>query len=393
MVLIGALIAGCGGRSASVLSEPSPKASSSATDARADPLIREFETFVDGSGWVLSQRGVFRTTDSGGRWKRIENDELAVRSYVRDSLAAFFLDADHAWVVRAGLATPSIVTVWRTADGGGHWSSGTVTIEDISDPGGGLRLFFADRDNGWLLAGHPTSTASSVDSLYATKDGGRTWSERTAPIADGFVFIDADHGWMAGGPGGERLYSTDDGGATWSKREPPTADMRGYASLAVPEFTSERDGVLAVQLAEDAVDAQSELRFFVTHDGGTSWEETKGAIRTACCGVIFHGDLSRLAVIDPDTWFLAIDRQLLTRDAGATWHEVETTADLPPFLRVRFVDRERAWAYLENGDCESVEDAGPDRKPKVSGCSYRAELHGTVDGGVTWREITPSEER
>ncbi len=117
--------------------------------------------------------------------------------------------------------------------------------------------------------------------LYQTRDGGQTWSE-IAKSADkqsflpegvksGMVFTSETKGWIttnAPWQGTVGLYATQDGGTTWSKQAIAVPDSFQDALLFVypPLFVTPKDGFLVTR-----PDSTRSL-VFVTEDGGDHWK-------------------------------------------------------------------------------------------------------------------------
>jgi hypothetical protein len=137
-------------------------------------------------------------------------------------LSAFisFLDAQTGWA-----ASPN--NLWATTDGAQTWEEITLP-EDITAIGG---ISLRTVSSGRLL--------DSAGILYATQDGGASWSSQTLGLDKDILinpsslyvairFFDADHGVivlsLAGGGGNLLALRTADGGQTW-EREPVPAKM------------------------------------------------------------------------------------------------------------------------------------------------------------------------
>jgi photosystem II stability/assembly factor-like uncharacterized protein len=164
------------------------------------------------------------TSDGGTTWssKPIE---------ARYPSAMVFLNPDLGWVGSSvGEANVDRPRVLRTVDGGQTWSGGTFPNGTHGDP---FDLFFLDAQHGWMVLGNGGQDAST--SLLQTTDGGRTWatlpdtafagpdtyinSVRFLSDRIGFVFVDAVTETPAGDPltSDAAVLSTRDGGASWTR--------------------------------------------------------------------------------------------------------------------------------------------------------------------------------
>lgn len=124
--------------------------------------------------------------------------------------------------------------------------------------------------------------------LYKSNDDGKTWSlvtssqqpDNTLPggAKTGFMFKDDRIGWIAThspAEGTADLYASEDGGQSWSKvpLEVPTRFMQSIITTSVPYFFNEDLG--AVVARSDGDSAQH--LFYLTLDGGRTWKAYFGA--------------------------------------------------------------------------------------------------------------------
>jgi photosystem II stability/assembly factor-like uncharacterized protein len=90
---------------------------------------------------------------------------------------------------------------------------------------GPARPFFVDDQHGWIVQDTGSHAGFNSADLYRTGNGGASWEKLAVPYGDGPAvrgdvrLADPLHGWM---PAGVALYATRDGGHTWT-RKPVTA--------------------------------------------------------------------------------------------------------------------------------------------------------------------------
>jgi photosystem II stability/assembly factor-like uncharacterized protein len=175
------------------------------------------------NGWMTNNDGkLFQTRDGGRHWKPVS---IACADWVS------FVDARTGFVL-CGLPRnpgPGMMgkSMWRTTDGGEHWT----VVDSVSEPqqqrpgglpfaGYGSGFHFRTAADGWI--------ALSRAGLVHSQDGGKSWHllvddlfHNRTPVLDGVdfseatavQFLTASRGYAI--VGRTFLVTTDDGGRTW----------------------------------------------------------------------------------------------------------------------------------------------------------------------------------
>lgn len=262
--------------------------------------------------------------------------------------AVTFADKLHGWVAGSAGA------VYATTDGGSTWTprgavSGTAQWDSIACVG---------TDRVWVAGGHSEASDRSLCAIYATSDGGAHWRAQelsTRGWLYAITFVDGQRGWAVGAAGSpsERplILATRDGGAHWSAQHANVPDC-----LYAVDFVDSSHG-WAVGYNTDA---QSGV-ILATSDGGVHWE-------TQVSGDAYLGAGS-VAFVDPDHGWVATSGAIaVTTDGGRHWLRRRTVAmEYPGVLGVTFVDRAHGWA---------VGGGGPS--------TTRDAIWATGDGGSHW---------
>ncbi|MGE0104246.1 MAG: YCF48-related protein [Blastocatellales bacterium] len=307
--------------------------------------------FVDAlTGWIAGDGGsLFRTTDGGLSWKRLESGTSADLSQIG------FVDWNNGWVVGQSASAGSVVLITR--DGGRTWSS--KEMKDISS------IFFIDRNTGWAVG--PT--------ILKTVDGGETWETPTEPVeiiglpvesstyrfgfSDVF-FLDAERGWLAGNFYGEDrnniggLFHTTDGGRKW-RRVPLTLETQYTSGRFTPgtirsvRFTDSDNGIVT----GDMIDGEGHF-FFILHtkDGGKTWLQQRTASSRTLSAAFLDLRNGWLASVNPreSDGGSVTDQTVLRRtdNGGMTW-QTEAFAGDRKLNDIFFISSNLGWAVGDKG--------------------------------------------
>jgi photosystem II stability/assembly factor-like uncharacterized protein len=333
-------------------------------------------------GWAP---GDLRTTDGGANWHDVSPKELRAgqpflpgqQTVYPPNYSDFFLDADHAWLVRSYASDAMCVdhySVFRTSDGGGTWKRSEINPGNASTP----VLHFVDPQHGWLLlsvpnpASHPTpgrplQTSHTV--VYSTTDGGQSWRlvSNNGPTCTFLVFISPTRGFAAGAgqfTSCPSLLVTDDGGATWS-----TASLPGAVGQLV--FFDANHGAL---IGYD----NSAYGIYVTSDGGHTWQQTvsapsgttfaPGGFEPYNVGVWFEDQHDFWVFATQPGWNkggVETDWLYHSSDGGLTWQLVQRNTPVSSPQSVTFVDTSHGFALQTDANAA-------------------AQILVTSDGGHTW---------
>jgi len=331
----------------------------------------------DTHGWAVGRAEgdlndhILRTTDGGATWRDVTPPEPEGSAGAGRAAVAHFA-GDHAWAAYfdRDFSTALAAYVWRTNDGGASWAHGNpLDMSDmefftISD------LHFAGPEAGWLLAHVGAGMNHDYVIMFATDDGGATWTRTVDPFdirednlqmscfKTGVGFRSAETGWVTGDCQGVApgffLQRTDDGGVTWRPESlPPPA--------AMPNAFERQDGscgtytptrfetsppqfrlVLICSFYEDTLVTTHFL--YATPDGGATWETRPLPAPLVSWLTPSEG----WAVHAPDPNNPGLLRPLYhTTDAGATWTEINAVAWS---ASLDFTSSTLGWAVALAGD-------------------------------------------
>ncbi len=348
----------CGERG--VVPAPSP-ATTSYLPTPSEAPVPSTANFRDvGAGqtslWALEfTKGIIRSS-GGGQWNQVGLPGGSTPA------ALFVSGDDRAWAV---VAASGLLTVFRTVDGGHRWAAAEV------GPGANypVKLRIADGVHGVLAAGDQPGT------LYATPDGGITWSPLPSPPRPppGPCY-GVSAAWVSGqsfigSPGtcagtSVNLYITHDSGKTWQApaySQPAWVPQGQTLTGARPIFLNAKDGyALAASGGGTGGAPLHDAGLMVTHDGGAHW------VTNVLAQPVFAADFRQAPLI-----------------RLAMYSSSKTTG-------------EQSWLYETRDDGKTLGKLGrlPDavrdvafRDPMNGVASASSQLVTTRDGGETWTPV------
>jgi photosystem II stability/assembly factor-like uncharacterized protein len=268
------------------------------------------------------------------------------------------LNPTHGWAVSPlDLRAPSLLAV--TADGGTTWTRAKAPCRETAP--GAIAVEFGSAESGWAACVGDTSTGSQAKELLGTSDAGATWSvlsavsqdDTTAAIGSiplsgqlgGISMRTGGHGWLWTDRG---LYATADGGRTWT--------IAGWASS---DFSTVVESAAFVgDDAGYAIIRDSSLGFGLTvvrtADGGKTWVDLQSwpLIVHQAPSTSLKPEVTRSAgFATASTGWALTDRGLhLTNDGGQTWQTAGPPVDYADGAPTgaSFSDAQHGWVISQD---------------------------------------------
>jgi hypothetical protein len=181
--------------------------------------------------WCGTEDGVRASADGGATW-----DSAGLEGEAITAIAASAVEAgDAGGVVYAG-TEPS--AVWRTADGGGHWTKADRLASLPSAPTWSFPPRPETHHVRWIACDPETPgrilVAIEAGALVGSPDGGRTWNDRpeVAPFDTHELAIHPHAPDLLRVAAGDGYWESPDGGGTWHSPE-AGLDVTYLRSVAV----------------------------------------------------------------------------------------------------------------------------------------------------------------
>jgi hypothetical protein len=216
------------------------------------------------------------TDDGGATWTEGQPFRVLLESSADPRMQPVsndldFVDPVHGWFDDAQNGAGAPKFIYRTVDGGMHWSQVEMTPAAGTAPAGALPvdcsaygMTFVSTTTGWI-AGECTPSATF---FYVTHDGGTTWAPQAIACAGCLLyapqFTSPLDGEMFGGSGSSGLFSTTDGGKTWKAGGAPPGNW--------PDFIDPDHGFAMGVTGND----NAKIILWTTADGGLTWAEAPG---------------------------------------------------------------------------------------------------------------------
>ncbi len=288
----------------------------------------------------------------------------------------------------AGWALLSDGSVLKTSDGGAQWTDATPPVLQGTSPASvKVRAAFPDAQHAVLFIGTENGGMVSSLAVYATSDGGASWTTAAVPLGQrsyvnefqvqfvndnvGYVLL---HDGVAAGSEGVTLLRSVNGGSQWTiaangtptAQNPPLifgGDKSGFG------FLNPLKGWITGQWAADSI------LLYATDDGGAHWSTPVLPIPSGLNAA--GGDAESLPPVffGPSDAVMPVEFQAsggktvfyLTTDGGATW---------TPTTSVPTESSPAPWSF-----------ANPSAGFVITNS---ATLYRTTDGGAQWTAVQPN---
>lgn len=362
--------------------------------------LQAFHLVSASEGWALVNQQLYWTGTDGQAWQNI-TPPAPPNGGVPTIRAVMFLNSRAGWLVSTQTDPHNVSPVVhyvlsRTADGGQSWQTGEIALIPVLTAAtadmAAVYLDVLDTKTGWVVIKNATSINFSTGMLFKTSDGGRTWTQLSIPIGAPVYFVTGSLGWTAGGAAGDKLFRTQDGGRTWVPRSIPVSSPGAQAySYQTPTFDDAQSGVLPVVATQNG---QSQVQFYVTHDGGDSWTlQVSVPMRHA----VAPETPIPLTIFNTNSFTLVVpggqqSAQILNMANGSQTAVASQDNFTAGIVELDMANASTGWARYTSGSCTLTPAPAGNGNPVPPGgvnkaCATQTALLRTGDGGQTWQMV------
>ncbi len=288
-------------------------------------------------------------------------------------------DSGVTWTLQASAGVRNWQTVASSADGtklvAGDWQG---SVYSSADSGATWTTHTINGSRHWrsiVSSTDGTRLAAIFDykssSIFTSADGGTSWSEHALPATNQFwesLAMSGDGSKLAIGVDSGPIYLSSDYGVTWRKVTNLNTNG-GWYGLAISS-----DGNTIVASDNYGVSPDTNGYVYVSHDGGTTWQEQ------ASLGKRYWGDLNSSTFISTssDGQTIAVASYYgpgpnnnggyiyLSHDGGTTWQEQTSLGA-------------KAWTSIT---------VSADGTHLAAATDYNGYIYTSADSGNSWTERT-----
>ena len=379
MLLVSTLLA-CG-RPMATQSTGSVPGSTSAPATAVDATVQDAQLVSQQFGWAYTAKALAVTADGGTTWRPFTVSANPI-------LGVGFADQSHGWVISqpqtpAPTLTATVLSVYRTTDGGLTWVPSTMTAHPV----GGVRVDRATFDfvsptHGWMLLDDSSDANVSRGEVFQTIDGGATWTGGTATAFGVVRFMTSNDGYIATQ---DAILVSHDGGGTWKRASVTALSSAGAVDYFDVMSTSRPHGaknIAPVLLMHRNPFGVLGTGFLETQDRGDTWRlVSHNSVDKPDAGLA--GSASIASTTD---WFVALPdasgNPMLktTANGGRTWSRRALSGYEGSWISaIDFATARTGWAVFSRAGCLS----------QKQNCYSNATLAATNDGGATWVTLSP----
>ena len=181
--------------------------------------LNENTAIAIGVEYFTGEGILIKTTDGGASWFSIPHDTSIGLSSV------YFLDDSVGWIAGGKyFEWKDTAVILKTTDEGNNWEQNIVGTGWLNS------VQFVDQNIGWT-SGYDSNDWSWWGVMYMTTDGGSNWvDQNSAFIANDFIFINQDTGWVVTGTNLwlelATISKTTDGGSNWNMQIVDSISLR-----------------------------------------------------------------------------------------------------------------------------------------------------------------------
>lgn len=305
--------------------------------------------------WLKSGSQLYYSQNAGQQWSDISPETHLSQPY----LIVSFPDSKRGYALYLTQTETRLnLELYKTSSKGVSWIKVAGNLEEelnkqFSRPFAKIEMQWLDENRAFVLVKEATSSNFSMGTLFVSDDGGRSWRPLEVPVAEAFIFLNRELGFMLNPADATTLYRSLDGGESWE--------------LFSLELTDQIDHLLQIGLP---IQLKGKQTYLPAKTVGEDLGETDVLLRIEP---------------SPTTKSTAAQGMPELLPLRVIFGEKQVPpAELSQISKIQTQDAHKLWVGLMSGECTTFTTDGGEG---ATTCERSWQLGRSVNGGLDWELV------